>query len=337
MSAPVLSVVEPVAGLVPEQPLGESRQPTKPPRYLVPVLSRRQELVLRLLVMAWVCSGALFWLWWLAPARGHWTPGRGVATVVLAWLFLLGGYFLFFACRISRPNPALPLPALRVAIVVTKAPSEPWVMVEKTLRAMLAQDMPYSYDVWLADERPSGKTLHWCRGHGVHVSTRYGVADYHQPSWPRRTKSKEGNLAYFYDRYGYARYDVVAQLDADHVPAPGYLKEMVRPFADPAVGYVAAPSVCDANEDKGWTVRAGCTERHPCTGRFRPAPTVAGRHCASAPTTPSAPPPSARSVGWDPSWPRTTPPLSGCSLRAGPAPSPSTPRLTVTARRPSTT
>jgi cellulose synthase/poly-beta-1,6-N-acetylglucosamine synthase-like glycosyltransferase len=215
----------------------------------------KQELVLRLLVLTWTCTTALFWLWWLAPTRGAWTTGRGVATVALAWLFLLGGYFLFFACRIRRPNPALPLPDLRVAIVVTKAPSEPWAMVEKTLRAMLAQDMPYSYDVWLADERPSGKTLRWCRGHGVNVSTRQGVADYHQAAWPRRTKSKEGNLAYFYDHYGYARYDVVAQLDADHVPAPGSLREMVRPFADPGIGYVAAPSVCDANADKGWTVK----------------------------------------------------------------------------------
>jgi cellulose synthase/poly-beta-1,6-N-acetylglucosamine synthase-like glycosyltransferase len=173
----------------------------------------------------------------------------------MSWLFLLGAYFLFFACRIYRPNPAMQLPELRVAIVVTKAPSEPWPMVEKTLRAMLAQDMPYKYDVWLADERPSGKTLRWCRGHGVRVSTRQGVADYHQPTWPRRTKSKEGNLAYFYDHYGYARYDVVAQLDADHVPSRTYLKEMVRPFADPSIGYVAAPSVCDANQDKGWTVK----------------------------------------------------------------------------------
>ncbi|MCW2543726.1 MAG: hypothetical protein JWM40_1278 [Frankiales bacterium] len=224
-------------------------------RYLVPVLSLKQEAVLRLLVVAWVCTTALFWLWWVAPGRGGWTLGRGVATAGLAWLFLLGGYFLFFACRITRPNPALPVPELRVAIVVTKAPSEPWAMVEKTLRAMLDQDLPYRYDVWLADERPSGKTLRWCKGHGVQVSSRQGVAEYHQPTWPRRTKSKEGNLAYFYDRYGYARYDVVAQLDADHVPARSYLTEMVRPFADPAVGYVAAPSVCDANEGKGWTVK----------------------------------------------------------------------------------
>jgi cellulose synthase/poly-beta-1,6-N-acetylglucosamine synthase-like glycosyltransferase len=255
VSTTVPSLRELVAQSVPEQPRREAAAPVRRQRYLVPVLTMYQEAILRSLVMAWVVSSALFWLWWLAPVRGSWTPGRVVATVLLAWLFLLGGYFLFFACRMKRPNPALPLPELRVAIVVTKAPSEPWTVVEKTLRAMLAQDMPYKYDVWLADERPGGKTRRWCKGHGVQISTRYGVADYHQPTWPRRTKSKEGNLAYFYDRYGYARYDVVAQLDADHVPAPGYLKEMVRPFADPSVGYVAAPSVCDANLDKGWTVR----------------------------------------------------------------------------------
>lgn len=254
MSTTPLAFKEQAAEPVRQDAYGNARRSAKP-RYLVPVLDFGQELILRSLVAGWVVATALFWLWWLAPARGGWTPGRSAATAGLAWLFLLGAYFLFFACRIQRPNRALPLPELRVAIVVTKAPSEPWHMVEKTLRAMLAQDMPYKYDVWLADERPSGKTLHWCRGHGVHVSTRQGVAEYHQPTWPRRTKSKEGNLAYFYDRYGYARYDVVAQLDADHVPASGYLKEMVRPFADPNIGYVAAPSVCDANEDKGWTVK----------------------------------------------------------------------------------
>ncbi|HVT65827.1 MAG TPA: glycosyltransferase family 2 protein [Mycobacteriales bacterium] len=254
MSAPVLTVHEPVTDLVPPQLAAEDRVTAKRPHYLVPVLSRKQEAVLRLLVTGWLCTSALFWLWWLAPSRGAWTLGRGVGTAAMAWLFLLGAYFLFFACRICRPNPALPFPELRVAIVVTKAPAEPWSVVEKTLRAMLAQDMPYRYDVWLADERPSGKALRWCRGHGVHVSTRYGVADYHQPTWPRRTKSKEGNLTYFYDHYGYDRYDVVAQLDADHVPSPTYLREMVRPFADPSIGYVAAPSICDANQEQGWTV-----------------------------------------------------------------------------------
>ena len=48
---------------------------------------------------------------------------------------------------------------------------------------------------------------------------------------------------------------VVAQLDADHRPAPTYLREIVRAFADPRVGYVAAPSVCDANAGESWAAR----------------------------------------------------------------------------------
>jgi cellulose synthase (UDP-forming) len=126
--------------------------------------------------------------------------------------------------------------------------------VRETLEAMLAQGYPH--DTWLADEDPALDTLAWCREHGVCVSTRKGVTDYHRQTWPRRTRCKEGNLAYFYDTYGYERYDVVAQLDADHKPAAGYLEAMLRPFADPAVGYVSAPSICDVNAERSWAARA---------------------------------------------------------------------------------
>lgn len=229
------------------------RQSDRP--LLVPVLSVRQELVLRLLAVAWLASSLRFWLWWFAPGRGAWQIERVVATIGLGWLTLLGAYFLFFGCRMLRPNPSLPIPQLRVAIVVTKAPSEPWAVLERTLTAMLDQDFPYPYDTWLADEQPTDDVLRWCVEHGVRVSSRYGVEDYHQLQWPRRTRCKEGNLAYFYDMFGYDAYDVVAQLDSDHVPTPTYLREVVAPFRDPAVGYVAAPSICDSNADAGWTVR----------------------------------------------------------------------------------
>ena len=39
----------------------------------------------------------------------------------------------------------------------------------------------------------------------MRVSTREGVAAYHRPSWPRRTRCKEGNLAFFYDTWGSRR------------------------------------------------------------------------------------------------------------------------------------
>jgi cellulose synthase/poly-beta-1,6-N-acetylglucosamine synthase-like glycosyltransferase len=212
-------------------------------------------LLLRTLVLATAAAGVWFWLWWFSSGHGAWTPLTVLSTAWLAWVFLTPAYFLLFACRMTRPDPRVALPALRVAMVVTKAPSEPWPVVRRTLEAMLAQQFPSSYDVWLADERPDPETRAWCDAHGVGVSTRDGIEAYHQPTWPRRTRCKEGNLAYFYDTVGYADYDVVVQLDADHVPAPSYLEAMVRPFACDTVGYVCAPSICDTNASAGWTVR----------------------------------------------------------------------------------
>ncbi len=253
----------------------------------MPVLGLREELLLRSLALGSVVAGCWFWTWWLVSGHGEWTtPAIGV-TVLLAWAFALPAYFFFFICRMTRPNPARPVPALRAAMVVTKVPAEPWPLVRATLEAMLAQELAdgaaprhrtrraqgrargrapggapggaptttRAHDTWLADECPSETTLRWCLEHGVKVSSRFGVAEYHQPCWPRRTRSKEGNLAYFYDTVGYRSYDVVVQLDADHVPAPGYLEAMLRPFADPKVGYVAGPSICDSNVEEGWTVR----------------------------------------------------------------------------------
>ncbi|MDK1377615.1 MULTISPECIES: cellulose synthase catalytic subunit [unclassified Sinorhizobium] len=221
---------------------------------LVPVLTgyRRAEYLLG--AGLWLAALVHFWAWWLEPRHHMDTLGSITVTAVLAWVTLLPAYFVAVFYRAAKPNGPLRLPAgSRVAMVVTKAPSEPFSIVSETLKAMLAQDVPH--DTWLADEDPSEATLEWCRRHGVLVSTRKGRADYHRTSWPRRTRCKEGNLAFFYDHYGYDRYDFVAQLDADHVPEPGYLFEMLRPFADPRVGYVSAPSICDRNASESWAAR----------------------------------------------------------------------------------
>ncbi len=221
---------------------------------MVPVLTgwRRVEYVLGAGI--WAASLIYFWLWWLEPAHHIHLVGSALVTAILAWVTLLPLYFIVLFFRASRPHGPLNLPrGSRIAMVVTKAPSEPFEVVAETLRAMLAQDVPH--DTWLADEDPSPETFAWCLKHGVFVSTRKGRSDYHLKTWPRRTRCKEGNLAFFYDHYGYERYDFVVQLDADHVPEPGYLFQMLRPFADPAVGYVSAPSICDRNAAESWSAR----------------------------------------------------------------------------------
>jgi len=221
---------------------------------LTPIFTGRKRVEYVVGIVLWALALAYFWQWWLISATPNHLAGYILVTALLAWITILPLYFITIFFHAARPTSPLRIPAgSRVAMVVTKAPSEPFEVVAETLRAMLAQDVPH--DTWLADEDPSPATLAWCREHGVYVSTRRGRADYHRQSWPRRTRCKEGNLAFFYDHYGYERYDFVSQLDADHVPEPGYLFNILRPFADPAVGYVSAPSICDRNAHESWSAR----------------------------------------------------------------------------------
>ncbi|PTW45642.1 glycosyltransferase family 2 protein [Rhodovulum kholense] len=223
--------------------------------FLVSLFTRGQRWRYGLAALAWLGAAVFFWSWWLQPAHNIGGLRFAICSGLLGWLTFLQAYFLAFLLQARRPVGDLAgLAGARVAMVVTKSPSEPFEILRETLSAMLAQDWPH--DTWLADEDPAPETLAWCAAHGVQVSTRKGRADYHRPDWPRRTRCKEGNLAFFYDSHGYDRYDIVAQLDADHVPQPGYLREMLRPFLDPRVGYVSAPSICSSNAADSWSARA---------------------------------------------------------------------------------
>jgi cellulose synthase/poly-beta-1,6-N-acetylglucosamine synthase-like glycosyltransferase len=217
-------------------------------------MSARQRGAFIVLALLWAATFVHAWEWWIRPEHIG-DPWRyAYVTVILAWHTGMPIIFLVTLLRARKPvTRAMPLAGARVAMVVTKAPSEPFSVLKETLEAMLRQDYPH--DTWLADEDPTEETLQWCRAHGVMVSTRKGRDDYHRKTWPRRTRCKEGNLAFFYDQYGYENYDFVAQFDADHVPAPDYMTRIMEAFVDPTVGYVSAPSICDKNAASSWSAR----------------------------------------------------------------------------------
>lgn len=236
--------------------------------FLEPVFTGRQRIFYFLGLFLWLATLLQFWIWWLDHSHIVGMVAYSAVTLAIAWVSLVPLYFILIFLGARRVRPDAPLPAGRVAMVVTKAPSEPFAVVRKTLTAMLVQRR-VTHDVWLADEDPDDETKAWCANHRVRISTRKGVADYHRSQWPRRTRCKEGNLAYFYDRYGYENYDFVAQFDADHVPEPDYLREALKPFCDPGVGYVSAPSICDANAASSWSARGRLYAEAPMHGALQ--------------------------------------------------------------------
>lgn len=241
---------------------------TRDEPFLVSLLKPIDKLEFGFLGLLWLVSLAFFWTWWLDPEHNIGTGRYVFASLILGWLTFCPLYFFVVFYFGKAPNPRIPVPCdYRVAMVVTKAPSEPFEVVRETLEAMLRQTYPH--DTWLADEDPQSETISWCGANGVRICTRKGREDYHRATWPRRTRCKEGNFAFFYDHYGYENYDFVSQLDADHVPEPTYLEEMLRPFADPRVGYVSAPSICDKNAASSWSARSRLYIEAPMHGAMQ--------------------------------------------------------------------
>jgi len=224
------------------------------------VLTKKQTFKYWILVLLWIISVGRLIIWWFSSGSYFINQmGFVLNSLVMGWVFIFPGWFYYYAGKMKTAkvsDESSPYPEGRIGLVVTKAPSEPWEMVKQTLIGMLNQDHPQEYDVWLADENPDKETLTWCEQNSVNVSTRYGVEQYHNTAFPRRTKSKEGNLAFFYDKFGYDNYDFMCQFDADHIPESDYLTNIMLAFKDPTVGYVACPSICDSNVNDSWLVRA---------------------------------------------------------------------------------
>lgn len=210
-----------------------------------PLLSSKQKAIYLLSCIPVSIVTILYVLWWFRPEHFVFLPFTVLTSWIVLYDVLSPFWFYYFAGRSVHwdPVPAGECP-VRVAIVVTKAPSEPEEVVQNTLLGCLNQTV-LGCDVWLVDEKPESNMLRWCKANGVRVCSRYNHPDYHSSSWPRRTRCKEGNLSYFYDKIGYKRYDIVAQFDADHCPEPNYMSYILSPFLyDGKIGYVAAPSVC---------------------------------------------------------------------------------------------
>jgi cellulose synthase (UDP-forming) len=222
--------------------------------YLLDVMTGRQKRTFYILVLFWFLNLSLMLEWWMNMNHVVDWFRFCLNSVLLFYMFALPGYMFFFIARMKRVNPEIEIPEnWRIAMITTRAPTEPFSLVKVTLEAMLAQKFPH--DTWLADEDPDDEIIEWCKMKGVLLSCRKGIPEYHRLEWPRRTKCKEGNLAYFYDHHGYSRYDFVSQLDSDHVPSEGYLEAMLRPFVNLEVGYVSAPSICDSKAKQSWAAR----------------------------------------------------------------------------------
>ncbi len=181
-------------------------------------------------------------------------PGRPVVNtlavaglVVLVGMQLIAGFrtwvTTYFLANARDPIPVHPQPGLTVAVLTTIVPGkEPLELVLTTLRAMTRIRHDGVMDVWLLDEGNSPEVRQRCEELGVKHFSRKGVERWNQPSGPFKAKTKHGNHNSWREEHA-ACYDVVAQMDPDHIPFPHFLERTLGYFSDPDVGFVVAPQV----------------------------------------------------------------------------------------------
>jgi cellulose synthase (UDP-forming) len=218
-----------------------------------------EKILLNVFMLSWITLFIAFVYWWFTSTTVFTFWAFILTSLTVLWLPVISLYFIFFSSRSRKNISQVETSKMgRVAMITTKIPSEDFELIKRSLWAMKNQNYPFKYDVWLADEDPQKDTIAWCMSNGVRISSRKGNPDYHRDIHPRKAKTKEGNLAFFYDHWGYRDYDFVVQFDADHAPEPEFLTHVMEEFRDPKVGYVSSPSITDGNLESSWTVRARC-------------------------------------------------------------------------------
>jgi cellulose synthase/poly-beta-1,6-N-acetylglucosamine synthase-like glycosyltransferase len=170
-----------------------------------------------------------------------------------------------FAWKAADPVPMVPEPGLRIAMLTTIVPAkEPIDVVERSLKAMQKVRYPGHVDIWILDEGNDPRVKAMAKKLGVKHFSRRGRPEFNQPDGPFRTKTKAGNHNAWRFTHEHV-YDVVAQMDPDHVPLPSFLERTVGYFRDPDVAFVVAPQVY-GNMYGGWVVHGASVQQYLFSG-----------------------------------------------------------------------
>ena len=170
--------------------------------------------------------------------------------------------FAWVACD---PLPMTAARGLRVAMLTTVVPdSEPLDVVRGTLEAMRRVRYAETVDVWILDEGDDARVRDLAERLDVHHFTRKGRPEYNRAAGPFRARTKAGNHNAWRAEHE-ADYDVVAQMDPDHVPLPCFLERTLGYFRDPDVAFVVAPQVY-GNLAVGFVQHAAAAQSFVFTG-----------------------------------------------------------------------
>jgi cellulose synthase/poly-beta-1,6-N-acetylglucosamine synthase-like glycosyltransferase len=242
------------------------------------VTSRLERLFLTALVALNAGTAIVFIAWLVRPEHmpgftgplsppALWAARAGFVLVVLVEVIRLAQNVAVwvYAYHAKDPVPVDPPTGWRVALLTTIVPSkEPIDIVERTLRRMRQIAYCGTVDVWILDEGDDPDVRAMAARLGVRHFSRKGRPEYNQPDGQFRARSKAGNHNAWRAEHEH-EYDVVAQMDPDHVPMPHFLERTLGYFRDPDVAFVVAPQVY-GNMYDNWIAHGASVQQYLFSG-----------------------------------------------------------------------
>ncbi|MEX5301501.1 glycosyltransferase family 2 protein [Kocuria sabuli] len=238
-------------------------------------VSGRQRLILVVLLTANAVAVVAFT--WVLVQHAAIPDGPLEAEVVVSWSLLVVVVAMellrlvqtcglcVFACLARDPVPMEPLHGARVAFLTTIVPTrEPVNLVLKTLRAMRQVVHEGPMDLWILDEENDPDVRGAAAHLGIKHFSRHERPEYNTNAGEFRARTKAGNHNSWRAEHG-AEYDIVAQVDPDHVPRPEFLARTLGYFRDPDVAFVVAPQVYGNTADS-FVAHAAAAQGYVFTG-----------------------------------------------------------------------
>ena len=240
------------------------------PNYLVEkvsIFSRRDRVTFAAIAVLFLFFFFRYAAWWFDGAHLPYNWGSTNLHLLDILIFALLSFVVFIGSILSIgsmfvlwhgsvPKYGRPQEGLRVGFLTCFVPGkEPVEMLVETLLAMKKVDYPH--DTWVLDEGNSEQVKEICQRLDVFYFSRYGIEKYNQEKGKFRARTKAGNHNSWADCYA-RDYDIIAQIDMDHVPGPDFFEKTLGFFRDPKVGFVGMPQFYKNTEN--WIARGAAEQ-----------------------------------------------------------------------------
>jgi len=185
--------------------------------------SKLEEAIIKLMILLGVFSiiNFIFYFFQSQYIGNKWIFGLLAITIIYSVLKKL--YMWYNYLNISIPKTKFHKTDLKVDILTTYYPGEPYQMTITTLEAI--QKIEYPHTTYLCDEANDPFLKEYCLKNGIKHVTR-----------SNRVNAKAGNINNALTKY--ATGDICVILDPDHIPEPNFLDPILPHFEDPKIGFV---------------------------------------------------------------------------------------------------